>query len=235
MDQKSFNTMASETNFDIYKKSDNLFKNEQTIKLIINGSQKECGPYDTLEEALKRIKPDEFVPFCKDSTVSEPFCPEDPGKWWVVTKIPPCFSWLNGRCSRKDCGFNHGKTTFIRVSVVNTPEMFRKRINKNRKIRLNSMKKKYKYYLDIFTEEKIPIYYTNGPKETFNKTKELNTQVANELKSVGRVMDILTKTKELPKKDSWADMCDDEVEEQTQHQEQKKTYNNWVSVVCGNK
>lgn len=230
--------MARKDSFSVYKSSDKLFKKEQTIRMIIAGSQKECGPIDTLEEALKKIKPDEFVPFCKDGVVGESVCDVDPLKWWVVNKVPSCFSWLNGQCSRTDCGFNHGKGTYIRVEIVSTADMFRKRVNKNRKIRINAMKKGYKFYKDIFTDERIPIYYTRKPKETFNKTCELNARIVGEIKDISRIANILggrkimddKEDKKVEKKSSWADMSD---EEEVDVKTVDKTPGSWAKVVKG--
>jgi hypothetical protein len=231
--------------FSVYKDSDNLYKNEQTIQKIVEGPQKECGPYDTLDEALKKIKPDEFVPFCKDG-VKDAICPTDPLKWWIVNKIPPCFSWLNGQCSDDKCGFNHGKGTFIKVLVVDTSDMFRIRVNKNRKIRLNCMKKRAGFYIDIFTNEQIPIYYTQDAKNTYNKTKKLKSQIVCEIKSVNKIKKIINsqkqvvdvdvdETKPVEKKSSWADMAEEEEVLVEKEKEKKRQLNggNWAKIVKG--
>ena len=199
-----------------FKDADNQYKVNEVIHGIVNGTQKECGPFETLDAALARIKPDEFIPFSGE--VGEPLCEGDPLKWWVVIKIPPCFAWRYKQCTVENCGFNHGKDIFVKIEVVSTNDMLRKRINKNRKIRMNAMKTNKDHYFDIFTGEKIPIYCNQEPKQTYNKTKELKSRLVGELKGVQKVVKLFENKKvpDAPKKakktSSWADMVEEEEE-----------------------
>lgn len=188
----------------------------------------EAGPIANQEKALEILKADEYtVP--KNFKVSEPICKEDPGEWWIVVRIPTCFSWLKGNCKNNNCGFNHNKNTLIKVEKVNTTDLFRKMYNRNRKLKHSGIRKKDEFYINPFTGKEIPV--RTPEYEAINK-KILLLSIQNKTILVNTLKDTFKICKMKRTSESWSMIDVKEVEEDDDKSAKKvEKIGSWADVV----